>query len=73
MKHGVKDFVNALFGTGSDGTDGNGYANAAGNTLGSWMARLTWHGADWSLSTYYDHFLKIILKCSCSMVGSTAW
>ena len=58
MKHGVKDFVNALFGTGSDGTDGNGYANAAGNTLGSWMARLTWHGADWSLSTYYDHFFE---------------
>ena len=58
MTHGLKDFVNALLGTGSDATDGNGYANSAGNTLGSWMARLTWHGSDWSLSTYYDHFFE---------------
>lgn len=58
MKHGIKDFVNATLGTGGDDTDGNGYANAAGNTLGSWLARATWYAPDWSLSVYYDHYFE---------------
>lgn len=58
MKSGIKDFINATFGGGSDNTDGDGYANATGNMLGSWLARLTWHGKDWSLGVYYDHFFE---------------
>lgn len=58
MSHTFKDFINATFGGGGDSTDGDGYANSTGNTLGSWLARLTWHGKDWSLSAYYDHFFE---------------
>ena len=58
MKSGLKDFINATFGGGSDSTDGNGYANSTGNMLGSWLARLTWYGRDWSIGIYYDHFFE---------------
>lgn len=58
MSHTLKDFINATFGGGGDSTDGDGYANSTGNTLGSWLARLTWNGKDWSVSAYYDHFFE---------------
>ncbi len=57
LGHGIKDFAKAVFGMGADYTDGI-YANSQGNTLGSWLARLTWHGKDWSLGVYYDHFFE---------------
>ena len=58
MKHGLGAFVDALLGTGSDATDGEGYANAAGNTLGSWLLRLNYKAGDWRISAYYDHFFE---------------
>ncbi len=57
MGHGPKDFIDAIFGTGSDATDGE-YANSAGNTLGSWLFSLSYKGKDWKLRAYYDHFFE---------------
>ncbi len=57
LGHGIKNFAKVFFGMGSDYSDGI-YANAEGNTLGSWLARLTWHGKDWSLGVYYDHYFE---------------
>ena len=57
MGQGPKDFVDAIFGLGSDATDGN-FANVAGNTLGSWIFSLTYQAKDWSLRAYYDHFFE---------------
>ncbi len=54
----MKDFVHAFLGTGGDSTDGTGYANATGNTLGSWLLRLNYKGRGWSVSAYYDHFFE---------------
>ena len=48
MTHKLKDFINATFGLGGDVTDGQGYANATGNTLGSWLARLSWQERNWA-------------------------
>ncbi|MGN0086333.1 MAG: capsule assembly Wzi family protein [Alloprevotella sp.] len=53
-----KDFINAIFGTGSDATDGTTYANAAGNTVGSWLFALKYKGKGWSARIYYDHFFE---------------
>lgn len=58
MEHGMGEFIDALFGKGGDATDGDGYANATGNTLGSWLFRLNYYGKDWSVSAYYDHFFE---------------
>ncbi len=57
LGHGLKDFVKAAFGMGADYTDGV-YANSEGNTLGSWLARATWHGNGWSVGVYYDHYFE---------------
>lgn len=57
MGTGPKNFLEAIFGLGSDATDGN-YLNAAGNTLGSWLFSLTYQKKDWSLRAYYDHFFE---------------
>ncbi len=57
MKPSAKDFVSAIFARGNDATDGD-YANAAGNTLGSWLFRLNYHAKDWRVSAYYDHFFE---------------
>jgi len=54
---GVKAFWNALTGTGSDASDGN-YKNAAGNHLGSWVARLNFDYPKWNLGVYADHFFE---------------
>ncbi len=57
MGQGPKDFVDAIFGLGSDATDG-AFLNAAGNTLGSWVFSLTYQAKDWSVRAYYDHFFE---------------
>lgn len=57
MGTGFSNFVDALLGTGSDATDGD-YANAAGNTLGSWLFSLSYFGKGWKLKAYYDHFFE---------------
>lgn len=58
-KAGAKDFLAALTGlrTG-DPTDGDGYANTAGNTVGAWVAALDYapRYAAWRVRLYYDHF-----------------
>lgn len=58
MGHSFKDFVDAFFGMGGDATDEQGYANATGNTLGSWLLRAKWQGRDWYVAAYYDHFFE---------------
>ncbi len=55
---GAKAFLDAFLGTGGDSTDGDGYANATGNTLGSWLLRLNYKGRGWRVSAYYDHFFE---------------
>ena len=58
MPSGLKDYFKAIYGGGSDQTDGAQYANAAGNTLGSWTARLNYRIKDWRFSVYLDHFFE---------------
>ena len=58
MSSGIKDFINATLGIGGDVTDGEGYSNATGNTLGSWLFRLNYKGKGWSAGIYYDHFFE---------------
>ena len=45
---------------GSDPTDGEGYANASGNTVGTWRFAVNVHPrrAPWSARLYYDHFFE---------------
>lgn len=57
MGQGPKDFINAIFGLGSDATD-EMYGNAAGNTVGSWLFSLTYQAKDWSVRAYYDHYFE---------------
>ena len=57
MPSGIKDFVKAIYSGGSDATDGP-YANAGGNTLGSWLVALTYHGKGWKAKAYFDHFFE---------------
>lgn len=57
IKTGVKEYINAIFGLGSDATDEE-YANAAGNTVGSWLMSLKYHGKNWSARVYYDHYFE---------------
>lgn len=55
--HHLKDFFTVLYGGGADVTDGV-YSNALGNTLGSWVYRLNYHGHGWGVSIYYDHYFE---------------
>lgn len=57
MPHNLRAFVDATFGLGSDPAEGQ-YANATGNTVGSWLFRLNYKGKDWSVSAYLDHFFE---------------
>ena len=57
MGTGFKDFFKAIFGGGNDATDGN-YANAAGNTVGSWLLSLSYVEKDWKVRAYYDHYFE---------------
>lgn len=56
-----KHFLYALVGKGgSDATDGKGYANSSGNTLGAWRASLEYRNRKhrWRARLYYDHFFE---------------
>ncbi|RRD80529.1 hypothetical protein EII14_01690 [Alloprevotella sp. OH1205_COT-284] len=58
---GLKNFFYALVGKGgSDATDGAGYGNSAGNTLGAWRAALDYRNRrqGWHTRLYYDHFFE---------------
>lgn len=57
MSHGLKAMWHALIPGGSDVTD-EGYDNAVGNTLGSWLLALNYHGKGWKARVYYDHFFE---------------
>ena len=56
--YGPKQWLKAIYGGGSDKSDGNGYSNAAGNTLGSWLFSLGYKGKGWKIRGYYDHFFE---------------
>ncbi|MBP3229070.1 MAG: hypothetical protein J6M53_09860 [Bacteroidaceae bacterium] len=55
--YGPMGFVKAIYGGGSDASDGI-YGNAAGNSLGSWTMRLTAYPGQWKVSAYADHFFE---------------
>lgn len=55
--HSFRDFIDATLGIGGDSTD-DIYANATGNTVGSWLLRLSYKGSGWGASVYYDHFFE---------------
>lgn len=57
MPHNLKAFIEAFFGGGGDPGEGV-YANSTGNSLGSWLVRLNYHGKDWRVSAYMDHFFE---------------
>lgn len=59
IKHDVslKAFLQALTATGSGETDGSS-KNVAGNHLGSWNMRLTWHGDDWKVAARFERFFE---------------
>lgn len=54
---GLKDFGEIIFTSGSDPGETE-YKNAKGNTLGSWLLSLDWHGNGWGARAYYDHFFE---------------
>lgn len=59
LPHGFKSFLYALRGKGgSDPTDGDQFANSAGNTVGAWLFRLSYCADDWKAHLYYDHFFE---------------
>lgn len=53
---GLKDFIHALYGGGSDPTDI--YKNAEGNTLGSWLFSLSYKFGNARARVYLDHFFE---------------
>lgn len=57
LSNGVKAMWHAFLPGGSDVTD-EGYDNAVGNTLGSWLLAINYKGKDWRVRAYYDHFFE---------------
>ena len=57
MNRGFKSFWHALVPGGSDASDGD-YANAEGNTVGSWNFVLSWTAKNWKLRAYMEHFFE---------------
>lgn len=58
MSHNFKDFYHAIYGGGSDPTDGV-YNGAEGNTLGSWLFSLSYKlPNEGRARIYYDHFFE---------------
>lgn len=55
LSSGPKAYLDALFMGGSDVNDGEAYANAAGNHIGSWHLRLDYHGKGWGIGAYAEH------------------
>ena len=63
MGTGIKDFFEALIPMGGDATDGEtsegeSYANASGNHIGSWHFSLTYAPEDWKIRAYYEHMFE---------------
>ena len=58
MPHGFQAISStplwALVATRADGI----YANATGNTVGSWLFRLNYKGKNWRVSAYLDHYFE---------------
>lgn len=57
LPQGFSSFFKAIYGGGSDPGEGI-YANAGGNTVGSWLASITYHFPTWKLRAYYDHYFE---------------
>ena len=57
MFSGMRDFIDILFGLSSDPGEAV-YKNTKGNTLGSWLLSLDYHGKGWGVRAYYDHFFE---------------
>lgn len=59
IKHpmGFKAFINSLTCTGSDENDGSS-KNTAGNHVGSWIGKLTWHDHDWTASLRFERLFE---------------
>ena len=55
--NGLKAYWNALTLQGSDYTDGAN-PNAAGNTLGSYIMQLRYHGQRWQARVYWERFFE---------------
>lgn len=55
---GLKGLWHAFIPGGSDKTDGDIYANASGNQLGSWLLRMNWDAETWRLSVYADKYFE---------------
>lgn len=55
--HGFSDFWNAFIPGGQDASDGD-FTNVEGNHLGSWHLSVQYHGKNWSVRTYAEHFFE---------------
>ena len=53
----ARAWLNALLARGGD-EDADAYANVAGNHLGSWVARATYHWSAVSAALYFDHYFE---------------
>ena len=60
MSEGAAEYLYAFVGKGGgDPTDGEGYANASGNTIGAWRTALRYRGrGGWQARIYYDHYFE---------------
>ena len=56
-KSGLRSFINALYGGGTDITDGE-YKNKEGNHVGSWNMRLNIDQPAWNLGLYCDQLFE---------------
>lgn len=55
---GIKDYLQAFFPSGTDEAIDGTNPNATGNHVGSWHARLDYHGKRWGASVYAEHFFE---------------
>lgn len=53
----IKAYWYALTAQGADDTDGSN-PNVAGNTLGSWIMQLRYHGQGWQARAYWERFFE---------------
>ncbi|MCR5313086.1 MAG: capsule assembly Wzi family protein [Bacteroidaceae bacterium] len=56
-KNDLSSYWHAFFPGGSDASDA-GYDNAEGNILGSYQANIKYHGNNWALKLYGEHFFE---------------
>ena len=55
---GVKGMIHAFFPGGKETIEDDVVVNAAGNHVGSWLARVNFDAEDWGFSVYADHFFE---------------